>query len=345
MDNHPIPQDVTGFQFKLIGEMTIKQFAYLAGGVVIGWFIFSIPIPLLLRLPFASLFVFAGIILSFIPIEGRPADIIARHFFKALFTPNQYIYQQNGRTDFMLDSLPTSRSVAVPPPLASSLHVTSAPSLQTMVPAVTVPQPQKITHAVPNEEKTQLPLAPILAIPQQLPPQSDKQEFNIVKKQLEDTLGEKKQLEEELRLLKQQVVAQQHTIVTPSIATATSESPRVRKLPKPQNAPAAGLPMTSYSGNVLTGIVKDSRGNILPNMLVEVKDNDGNPVRAFKTNALGQFASATPLSNGTYTLFVEDPTNTHTFEGIELVASGDIIQPIQLISVDAREELRKELFG
>jgi len=91
--------------------------------------------------------------------------------------------------------------------------------------------------------------------------------------------------------------------------------------------------------------VKDSRGNVLPNILIEVKDNNNNPVRAFKTNALGQFASATPLLNGTYTVTFEDSAKVHTFDIVEIVAKGEIMQPIEIISLDKREELRKELFG
>ena len=33
MNQHPIPQNVTTYQFRLIGDMTIKQFIYLSAGV------------------------------------------------------------------------------------------------------------------------------------------------------------------------------------------------------------------------------------------------------------------------------------------------------------------------
>jgi len=49
MDNHPIPQDITGFEFKLIGNMTLKQFAYVAGGAIIGLVFYALPILLLLK--------------------------------------------------------------------------------------------------------------------------------------------------------------------------------------------------------------------------------------------------------------------------------------------------------
>lgn len=96
--------------------------------------------------------------------------------------------------------------------------------------------------------------------------------------------------------------------------------------------------------NLIAGVIKDPRGNILPNILVEVKDKDDNPIRAFKTNALGQFASATPLLNGTYTITFEDPKKTQLFDTIELLVNGNLIPPMEITSIDEREELRKSLF-
>ena len=93
------------------------------------------------------------------------------------------------------------------------------------------------------------------------------------------------------------------------------------------------------------GIVKDPRGNVLPGILVEVKDADDSPVRAFRTNGLGQFSAATALQNGTYTILFEDPKKQHKFDIIELEVKGAFIQPIEIISHDAREELRQSLFG
>ncbi|HSD98919.1 MAG TPA: PrgI family protein, partial [Patescibacteria group bacterium] len=74
MDNHPIPQDVTGFQFRLIGDMTIKQFAYLTAGVVLAWICLSLPVLFFLKLPLVVFFGGTGVIFAFIPIAGRPAD-------------------------------------------------------------------------------------------------------------------------------------------------------------------------------------------------------------------------------------------------------------------------------
>ena len=97
MDNHPIPQDITGFQFKLIGSMTVKQFAYLATGVVIAWFIFFILSGFIfIRLPLAIIFLGLGVSLAFVPIDGRPMDLMITNLLKAIFAPTRYIYKKEG---------------------------------------------------------------------------------------------------------------------------------------------------------------------------------------------------------------------------------------------------------
>src|SRR3989344_2751028 len=111
MENHPIPQDVTGFQFKLIGDMTVKQFAYLAAGVLSAWLIFSVfPFPGFIKFPIA---IFCGALgggLAFVPIEGRPLDVIITNFFRAVLSPNQYVFQKVGGT--LLFSLPKTQKAA-----------------------------------------------------------------------------------------------------------------------------------------------------------------------------------------------------------------------------------------
>ena len=166
--------------------------------------------------------------------------------------------------------------------------------------------------------------------------------------QLRTTLAQKQQLERQLFALSRKFETQQEAVFAPtqtgSTANVKTETPNVIQIPKGMGA-KFGLPIAPDVPNLITGIIKDSRGNILSNILVEIKDKDGNPVRAFKTNNLGQFASATPLLNGVYTLIFEDPEEKHNFDRVEITVSGEIVLPIEIISTDAREELRKELFG
>ena len=106
-------------------------------------------------------------------------------------------------------------------------------------------------------------------------------------------------------------------------------------------------------GDIVSGIVKDAHGDILPNIIVEVKDQTDNPVRAFKTNKLGQFSASTSLANGHYTIFLEDPKDTYQFEVIAIELTGSVFQPLEIMAKDVevakkqneRQQLHQALFG
>jgi hypothetical protein len=163
---------------------------------------------------------------------------------------------------------------------------------------------------------------------------------------LSDLTFQKQELESKLISLQQKMEAQGKPIYVPSVAhqEQLKETKFVRSIPQGMQK-SAGLPTAPEFPNVVTGIIKDPRGNPLSNILVEVKDAQGNAVRAFKTNALGQFASATPLTNGEYSIGFEDPKGQNKFDTVAFKAVGEVILPIEIISVDQREELRRSLFN
>ena len=63
---------------------------------------------------------------------------------------------------------------------------------------------------------------------------------------------------------------------------------------------------------------------------MEIRDSQGNPVRAFKTNKLGQFLSATPLHPGEYE--IETEKEGFEFDIIKVSLEGKILSPIEIIS-------------
>lgn len=468
MDQHPIPQDVTGFQFKLIGSMTVKQFGYVACGAIMAVILYYLP----MNTPFAILIkVFliplvgaSGVVIAFVPIEGRPIDVMATNFAKALFAPNQYIYKRQGRKM----SFSTVTTVKAPVAQANALVAaqktpsfnTSSnldekeaklrafllssegkvkndldkkeasflksfapiPSVSTASPAATVTKPtiqpamppkpalapvkQATTHPmptpIPSVAPTQQFSKPAMPTAQQIhsispapgpkeTPESlgqkeqqleqalaqAKQEeakrlpqaehvaahlkAETLTKQIDEIHAQKLQLEQELAKLKTQLTEQKGVGVTPTAPKAPLQQAAAPATVKPaipiqdpkfvkvvQKNPStktSDLPKVSDTPNVIVGIVKDPRGNVLSNILVEVKDKDGNPVRAFKTNPLGQFASATPLSPGVYTIELEDPKGQNNFDVIQITANNEIMRPIEIISHDAREALRQQLFS
>lgn len=429
MENHPIPQDITSFQFRLIGNMTIKQFAYVGFGVVIGWFFYALPFPVFLTYPFALFSVITGFFLAFIPVEGRPFDSMIANFLRALFVPNQYIFQ---KTDVPVlqafpvqkiaekqkEQRPTISKDVLHTYLQQTPHVqnaldqketaffsivaafTPAVAPHTMPsyvpPTVSVPQapkapPYKVDlpeddhktqqDAVQQDTVKETQPAPAIApqVQTAVQPVQETEGQPVahvapatpgVETQLQEALKQKQQLEQQLQALQQQFATKQTPVPTvvaapapaaiatpvaspvqtpvttpPAVPAPAAVIPptQVKKIAKPVQKPAS-LPIMPDAPNLIIGVVKNPRGNILSNMLVEVKDQQGNPVRAFKTNAIGQFASATSLPNGIYTIEFEDPKGENTFDAIQLTAEGAIMQPLEIISQDQRESLRQALF-
>lgn len=90
-------------------------------------------------------------------------------------------------------------------------------------------------------------------------------------------------------------------------------------------------PLTNHP-NVISGVVKDKSGNSVAGTLVLVKNEKGEPVRAMKTNKLGQFVFTTPLANGVYTVEVKTmQENGPSFDIIGLEASGKVIPSTELV--------------
>ena len=110
MENHPIPQDITGFEFKLVGDMTLKQFAYVAAGAILAWVIYILPIFVFIKIPLALICVALGVAFAFLPVEGRPLDVMIRNFIKAVFSPTQYLYQKVDR-EFYSDNAQSPFSI------------------------------------------------------------------------------------------------------------------------------------------------------------------------------------------------------------------------------------------
>ncbi len=105
MEQHPIPRQITTFEFKLIGFLTIKQFIYLAVFIPAGILMYLIfPIPLL-NILLAVIVGGVGAALAFVPINDRPMDIWIRNFFKRLTSPTQYQYHKNNKPLYFLQNL------------------------------------------------------------------------------------------------------------------------------------------------------------------------------------------------------------------------------------------------
>jgi hypothetical protein len=164
-------------------------------------------------------------------------------------------------------------------------------------------------------------------------------------------LKEKDVMEKELVSLRQK--SPNKPVTTPPKTTGVvipskQTEPTVKAMGA-QAALKAGLPMLTTYPNVVTGIVKDFASALLPGVLVTVKDKEGVPLRALKTNKLGQFAASTPLANGVYLIEVEDPRNRFVFDKAQITLTGAVMPTLQIIAKSQkeleREQLHKQIFG
>jgi hypothetical protein len=108
----------------------------------------------------------------------------------------------------------------------------------------------------------------------------------------------------------------------------TKEEEVVTKVIRPQIAVGKMAPALTSAPNVINGIVKNQEGLLLPSVIIVVKDSSGQPVRALKTNKIGQFAISTPLPNGTYTMELEN--EGYSFDIIEVKVEGKVMRPIEI---------------
>ncbi len=459
MKQHPVPQNVTTFQFRLIGDMTIKQFGYLAGGAILAYIFYKLPLPFFFTWPLAITSAVGGFGFAFIPIEERPMDVWVFAFIKSVYSPTLFVWSRtqpappsttkssSGPAAPPNRAVPPAASRAVQSPSLALPKKSTADALQGIfrqAPKQTAPPAQSGRPTAPPQQPARiLPKQPDffsslfgslfpkkkprqsvhqegqddssssatptpsitgrhldLSTPPAvgaMPPETVKQAADEVQKkeeqlesklhdlqkelqsktveqsrivelqkQLTEVLAERERMEAELVKLRQQMEAQAAPTAAPvavapsphSVAAqgqpahvafpATPKQPTIKVI-TPETAVKAGLPRLTTFPNVVTGIIKDSEHNFLPGVLVTVRDKDGVPLRALKTNRLGQFAASTPLPNGTYFVEIEDPRGRFTFDRVQITLNGSVVPALEIVAKSqkelARAQLEKEIFG
>ncbi|MDD3647357.1 MAG: PrgI family protein [Candidatus Dojkabacteria bacterium] len=176
-------------------------------------------------------------------------------------------------------------------------------------------------------------------------------EFSEEKSRLEGELGDMKnkytslesqnrQMQSDLEAIKKQLEAKTLPVIKPSPQSIPAGSGQQLEekggssfsgdgngalSPQVYNGPAL-----SKKQNVISGIVKSKSGKLLPGVVVIVKNEKGRPVRAMKTNSLGQFVTTTALENGNY--MIELSKNDLSFGKYELILEGNVMPTYEFLS-------------
>lgn len=96
MRQHPIPQNVLDVEFKLFTRLTLKEFAYLAAGIVSGSLFLILNrqfgLPGLIAWPAFIALSAIGAFFALVPINDQGADTFVKNFFTAINKPTQRVW-------------------------------------------------------------------------------------------------------------------------------------------------------------------------------------------------------------------------------------------------------------
>jgi len=299
MEQHAIPQQISSYEFKLVGDMTLKQFLKAAAGIVIAFLINSSGLIFFLKYPLMLLFGAGGLLIAFVPFQDRPLETWLIAFLRSIYSPTIYTYKKMPDKDWV--NLMSSKSVAdieaseeeeIEVPVKDRNRVRefieSLPTVQIGNKEEVVEENKQITNdklRIKNEDK--------------------KEEIIVEKKKTEPKEEDWRDKKADLNLQTEKLGATGKAIFG--------------EIPMPDKP---DIP------NMVVGMVTDDIGKIVEGAIVEIQDEKGNPSRVLKTNPLGQFKTTAPLANGKYLVITEkDKLN---FDRVDIELNGQIVEPIKI---------------
>lgn len=297
IQQHPLPQDISSYRFRLIGDMTLKQFASLGVCIVLALIIYGLPLPFFFKYPLVFVFLLLGIGMAFVPVQGRSLDVWLIAFIKSIYSPTQYTWKRTPATTESTETAVPSKENNI-----DTTRPVSNPSIEITTKSATNPLPEIPTTTSPAT---------------QTPP--------LQKPQPSETLPSS------VPLVAPTPVSQATTpVVTPITQSPQPALTPPTTPPSPSlSAPTTNLPIpfTPTTPNTLVGLTLTPSGNILDGVLVEIK-RDNLTLRATKSNKLGQFMFARPLESGLYQILAEKDGSSFTPYSLEL--TGNIVKPLKI---------------
>lgn len=346
MEQHPIPQQISSYQFKLVGDMTLKQFFQVAGGVIVSLIFYSLPLHPIIRWPFIIFFTLLGVALAFLPFRERPLEKWIIAFFRSIYSPTLYTWKKSEKepvffteeavvpeikTVHQINNITEANSAKLEEAeksflskMGSLFNVSTTPIQQPTpaTPAVpTTPQPvaqNSVSFNATPVQTTQLtnsdqPLKTTtqsnnpISVPQQIPTVITKSAPKIV---VQETPNK-----------------HEPTVETTSIDGQQLEEKEITSNVVEFSVDAAP-PSPPIAINTVVGQVMDGERKIVEGAILEIRDSSGRPVRALKSNKAGHFIIVTPLANGKYEIITEK--DGFKFEPVSFETKGEMIPPIAI---------------
>lgn len=319
MEQHPIPQQISSYEFKLVGDMTLKQFLKAAVGIVLAVAINASSLIFFLKYPLMLICGGGGLMLAFVPFQDRPLETWIIAFLRSIYSPTIYTYMKMPDKDWISlmnskvagrdSSLDITEEIEVPVKDSNRVmeFIESLPTVK-MSESAKVTEEESLVSDIKMEDSNQNLVGKIGMgnNVNKLP----ERELDVP----EPVRVETKQ-EEDWRDKKVELGIKQEKMV-PTAKVVFGEIP---------------MPDKPETPNMLVGMVTDTEGKIVEGAIVEIQDEKGNPTRVMKTNTLGQFRTITPLSNGKYLIVTEK--DKLEFDRVEVELIGKIVEPIKIMAI------------
>lgn len=328
-EQHPVPQQISSYQFRLVGDMTLKQFFQLAAGAVIGLIVYSLPLPGFFKWPLIVLAVVSGAAFAFLPIQDRPLEQWLVAFFRSIYAPTIFVWKKSAEpvNYFAADSQAIAPPVSEPEP-TDIPHDVAVHNMDTNEKDFLARVSTMFGGHTPAQQTAPVPVSG--TVPAPAPEPAPKEELGVPD-QTPVAIEHQEPLDEQKPSVP--VAEPTQTLNVPSTLSGTIN---VGTTQQAQFSPEAAPPTPPSLPNLIVGQVMDSKGKIVEGAILEIADSDGRPVRALKSNKAGHFMIVTPLPNGQYVITAE--REGLEFEPITVAALGAIIAPIAVKSKDALPE-------
>lgn len=320
MEQHPIPQQISSYEFKLVGDMTLKQFLKAGAGIVIAVLINSSGLIFFLKYPLMLIFGGGGLMLAFVPFEDRPLETWIIAFLRSIYSPTIYTYKKSPNKEW-LELLGTKSG---PGTSKSDQTFEGDEGLDTIAPAKDRDRIREFIESLPtvmmgNNSGAKAAPKPAAGTQEIV---EEKQEIGKIgvptgfnKLPASEPEAAEPAREGEWRDQKTGLDLKKEKLAATAVTT-------FGEIPMP-NKP--DIP------NMIVGMVTDNSGKIVEDAIVEIQDQNGNPSRVLKTNPLGQFRTTSPLGNGKYLIITEkEPLK---FDRVEVVLNNQIVEPVKIKAI------------
>lgn len=161
--------------------------------------------------------------------------------------------------------------------------------------------------------------------------QSQTEELTLNPQEIQETVIENQTLNPE-NSLQEEINNEPETVIEPEPTNEENNSNQIEENSSEliESKINNDLPMPTRPDvpNKLAGMVLNQAGEIIPNALIEIKNDKGQSSRIVKSNQFGQFFIRTPLENGKYQMFIE--TSDYQFQPFDLKLKGKIVPPIEI---------------